>query len=140
MFRSMLILSVLALAACAPRTSVPPTTAAPPATEGKVTARGSFEGASGHLTSGTVEVVRLAGGGYVVELGNDFTHDGAPDPVVGFGDGQYVAISKLGSLQALTGRQLYAVPATIDVGRFDQVYVWCEEFGVPLGVASLALL
>ena len=35
------------------------------------------------------------------------------------------------------GEQTYTVPASINVDDFNEVYVWCRRFSVPLGVAAL---
>ncbi|WP_170382347.1 DM13 domain-containing protein [Ruegeria atlantica] len=98
---------------------------------------GTFEGRSNHITSGSVKLVK-DGERYIVELGDDFSLDGGPDPRVAFGkDGTYAPDSKLGALLNLTGKQSYAVPPTMDVSGYNEVYIWCEVAGVPLGVASL---
>ncbi|GAA6191429.1 DM13 domain-containing protein [Phaeobacter sp. NW0010-22] len=100
-------------------------------------AKGTFEGLSNHVTTGSVKVVK-DGDRYIVELGKDFSLDGGPDPRVAFGkDGKYDPDTKLGALLKLTGKQQYAVPATWDVSKFNEVYIWCEVAGVPLGVASI---
>ncbi len=99
--------------------------------------KGTFEGRSNHITTGSVKLVK-DGERYIVELGQDFSLDGGPDPRVAFGkDGTYASDSKLGALLHLTGKQSYAVPPTMDVSAYNEVYIWCEVAGVPLGVASL---
>lgn len=103
------------------------------------TQTGIFTGASDHITTGGVIVVKTADGGAFVILDSDFSLDGAPDPRVGFGrDGTYVDASDLGALQNIAGHQIYRVPASINVDDFNEVYIWCLQFGVPLGVADLA--
>ncbi|WP_170760974.1 DM13 domain-containing protein [Ruegeria lacuscaerulensis] len=98
---------------------------------------GQFEGRSNHVTSGTVKMVK-DGDRYIVELGDDFSLDGGPDPRVALGkDGSYDPDTKLGALLHLTGKQSYAVPPTLDVSNYNEVYIWCEVAGVPLGVATL---
>lgn len=98
---------------------------------------GQFTGASDHVTSGGVTVTKDAGG-YVLQLGPKFFLDGAPDPKVGFGvNGQYVDGTLIGELQSKTGAQSFRVPDTLNVAGFTEVFIWCEEFSVPLGVASL---
>ena len=100
---------------------------------------GSFVGASDHITTGGVQVVKTADGGALVILDTDFSLDGAPDPRVGFGsDGAYAEASDLGELQQISGLQIYKVPSTVNVDDFNEVYIWCLEFGVPLGVATLS--
>lgn len=109
--------------------------AASPAFAGEGT--GSFTGASNHETSGTVQVVQTDGG-WEVRLGEDFTFDGAPDPYVGFGaSGAFAADTDFEILRANSGAQVYMVPAGIDPAAYDEVYIWCRKFSVPLGVAQI---
>ena len=103
----------------------------------EVLAQGAFRGASGHQTSGDVVVLKSAGGAKVVLQGN-FNFDGAPDPKVGFGaGGTYDRTSQLAPLASNKGEQAYDVPASLDLSRYDEVYIWCERYSVPLGVAPL---
>ncbi|MEM7172744.1 MAG: DM13 domain-containing protein [Pseudomonadota bacterium] len=104
---------------------------------GGVISKGQFTGASDHITTGGVTIIETDSG-VVVVLGSDFSLDGAPDPKVGFGnDGQYVEATKLGHLRNDKGLQVYAVPAGLDASKYNEVYIWCEKFSVPLGVASV---
>ena len=99
---------------------------------------GVFTGASGHATAGTVEVVKTAEG-WEVRLKDDFTFDGAPDPRVGFGvAGKFVALTDFEPLRSNNGAQIYKVPAGVDPSSFDEVYIWCRQYSVPLGVAKLS--
>lgn len=103
-----------------------------------VAAKGSFTGASDHITTGGVSIVKTANGGAVVILDSNFSLDGAPDPRVGFGkDGKFVDASDLGALTQKEGLQVYIVPASVNVDDFNEVYIWCKKFAVPLGVASI---
>lgn len=98
---------------------------------------GSFIGASNHITTGGVSIVKTQNG-LAVKLESDFSLDGAPDPKIGFGvDGRYVDGTLIGVLASNTGEQLYPIPAGMDVSQFNEVYIWCEKFSVPLGVAEL---
>ena len=106
------------------------------ASAGEAVASGVFTGQSGHKASGTVAVYKTADG-YIVELGPDFKFDGAPDPKLGFGRGGYDAASKFSPLRANTGAQSYEIPAKVDAGSYTEVWVWCEKYSVPLGVAKL---
>lgn len=102
-----------------------------------VAASGSFTGASNHITTGTIEVIK-ADDGYQIILGDDFSLDGAPDPKLGFGtDGKYDDSTTFAVLDNLTGKQTYALPTTIDPAAHNEFYIWCEKFAVPLGVAKL---
>lgn len=101
-------------------------------------ATGAFTGANNHITTGDVSIVRTADGGAVVILDSNFNLDGAPQPNVGFGkDGEYVSATDLGDLAQNTGLQVFLVPASINIDDFNEVYIWCAEFDVSLGVAPL---
>lgn len=103
-----------------------------------IAASGQFTGASDHITTGGVSIVKTANGGAVVILDSDFSLDGAPDPRVGFGvDGAYKDASDLGVLTSKTGVQVYIVPPSVNVDDFNEIYIWCRKFSVPLGVAAL---
>jgi hypothetical protein len=98
---------------------------------------GSFEGRSDHETRGTATIVKTEAG-YELRLSSDFYLDGAPGPVVGFGQGgEYIEASELGDLQRKRGSQTYPLPADFIPANYSEVFVWCEDFSVPLGVASL---
>lgn len=101
--------------------------------------QGTFTGASEHITTGGVQIVKTADGGAIVILDSDFSLDGGPDPRVAFGsDGVFAEGSDLGVLQNLSGLQIYIVPASVNLDDFNEVYIWCLEVGVPLGVATLS--
>ncbi len=109
---------------------------APGAAE-QVVGQGVFTGASGHTTSGSVRIVKTTVG-FSLVLGPDFFLDGAPDPKVGFGkQGVYDRQSQLDHLRANRGQQRYAIPASVPVETYDEVYIWCEKYSVPLGVAAI---
>ena len=98
---------------------------------------GEFKGLSNHVTTGQVEVVKTANG-YVIKLADNFNFDGAPDPKVAFGaNGKYDSSTLIAPLKSNTGAQTYEVPASIDVSKYNEVYIWCEKFNVGLGVASI---
>lgn len=43
----------------------------------------------------------------------------------------------LGRLRAFKGSQRYAIPAGVDLTRFQSVIIWCEQFGVLISPADL---
>ncbi|MEM9318673.1 MAG: DM13 domain-containing protein [Pseudomonadota bacterium] len=94
---------------------------------------GTFTGDSGHVTSGTAEIADN-----MVNLLDDFFFDGAPDPKVGLGRNGFDPTTLMGALQSNTGAQSYDIPAGIDADVYNQVWIWCERFNVPLGVAQLS--
>lgn len=98
---------------------------------------GTFSGRSDHITTGDVSIVKTATG-YELVFANNFELDGAPDPIVGFGNnGSFEIATKLGKLSKKTGAQTYQLPADFTPAQFSEVYVFCEKFSVPLGVATL---
>ncbi|MCV0424093.1 MAG: DM13 domain-containing protein [Roseibium sp.] len=94
---------------------------------------GKFSGRSNHVTTGKAELT-----GSRVVLFNDFSLDGAPDARVGLGkNGKYDARTDLGALKNLNGKQSYRLRNGIDANAYNEVYIWCRKFNVPLGVAKL---
>lgn len=99
--------------------------------------KGSFSGASGHVVTGSVTVVKTASG-TEIRLSKNFSLDNSPGPWLGFGrNGRYDKAAEFSKLSGLSGAQTYKVPASIDVSKYDEFYIWCKPFGVPLGVARL---
>lgn len=43
----------------------------------------------------------------------------------------------LGRLRAFKGSQRYAIPADLDLSRFQSVIIWCEQFSVLISPADL---
>jgi len=108
----------------------------------RTTARGAFVGDGSHVSSGTAEVFRQ-NKQWFIRLGPDFNLDGGPDPKVGLGNkarGGYQPGTILGKLTSFQGEQVYALAPGLDIGDYDQVYIWCERFSVPLAHANLTLL
>ena len=97
---------------------------------------GTFTGASNHVTRGRAEVVTNNGRTEVV-LQDDFWFDGAPDPKVALGRNGYDPATLMGKLSKNAGKQSYVLPAGSDASQYNEVWIWCERFNVPLGVAKL---
>ena len=97
---------------------------------------GEFAGESGHKVSGTVSV-ESDGSTATLRFSPDFAFDGAPDPKVAFGAGGYDPATLLGPLKGDTGEQVYEIPASLDLTAYNEVWIWCEEFAVPLGMARI---
>lgn len=97
---------------------------------------GEFIGASNHVTKGRAELVTKDGKSQVILL-DDFWFDGAPDPKVALGRDGYDSDTLMGLLKANSGKQSFDVPAGIDASTYNEVWIWCEKFNVPLGVAKL---
>jgi hypothetical protein len=43
----------------------------------------------------------------------------------------------LGRLRAFKGSQRYAIPAGVDLGKYQSVIIWCEQFSVLISPADL---
>ena len=97
---------------------------------------GQLEGRSRHSASGGVSIVATPSG-HVLLLEGNFRFDGAPDPKLGFGQDGFVEDSLFAPLRRNQGLQAYALPDAFDPSRYDELWIWCERFGVPLGVARL---
>lgn len=97
---------------------------------------GTFKGKSSHVTTGRAEFV-VHGDKAEVILLDDFEFDGAPDPKVALGKDGYKSSLLIGKLEKNKGKQTYKVPAGMDIDGVNEVWIWCEKFNVPLGVAKL---
>ena len=107
-----------------------------PVFAGDVVHTGNFQGKSDHITTGQVTIEKVANG-YLVVLADDFSLDGAPDPSVGFGkNGEFDTATQIGDLVSKTGEQTYLVSDAIEISDYNEVYIWCDKFSVPLGVAT----
>jgi len=99
--------------------------------------QGVFSGRSNHVTTGGVSLQKN-GNSYTVALASNFNFDGAPDPKIGFGNnGRYDRSTTFTALRQNTGAQNYSVPASVNAGNYNEVWLWCERFNVPLGVARI---
>lgn len=99
--------------------------------------KGSFVGLSGHKTSGDITISKTSKG-YVVKLERNFRHDGAPDPRFGFGNsGKYDNATTFSRLKKNNGSQSYVIPSSVNIKRYNEFYLWCKKFSVPLGKVTL---
>ena len=98
--------------------------------------QGAFKGASRHVASGTVSVSKSSSG-TIVTLEKDFSFDGAPDPKLGFGRNGYDPKAKFSELKSNKGKQVYEIPSSIDASKYNEVWIWCQQYNVPLGVAAI---
>jgi hypothetical protein len=112
---------------------------------GKIVATGEFIHANPkdpiHWGKGKVTVYQD-----LVHLGGDFEVGPGPKfhvylvpaknvvPTTRVADTMYV---DLGRLRAFKGSQNYPVAAGVDLGKYDSVVIWCEQFGVLISPATL---
>lgn len=108
--------------------------------DGRTLKQGEFVGDAGpmpHEVTGRVQIVAYKDQTYVI-LSEDFTFDGAPDPYIGFGTrDRYNSDSTISPLNANDGGQVYRLPAKIDVDEYEDFFIWCQKFSVPLARADL---
>lgn len=102
-----------------------------------------------HETSGTVRIIENPDGTRVLTLENLSTSNGpdvhvwlATAPVVPGQDGWFAADDgvwvDLGLMKGNLGNQVYDIPAEVDLAAFPSVYLWCAQFAVSFGAASLS--
>lgn len=109
-----------------------------PATAAKTDTFDTFTGASDHVTKGGVTITNNDDGTATVTFDQSFSLDGAPDLRVDFDKGgKIVSIADPEQLKNLNGAQSYVVPASLDIDAYNELYIWCLKFAVPLGVAQL---
>ena len=97
---------------------------------------GVLQGAGGHKASGHVEIVR---GGETVKvvLKDDFTLQDTPAPRLAWGKDGYKRGTIFATLAKFKGAQEYTVPAGTDLSQYNEFWIWCEKFDVPLASAKL---
>lgn len=109
-----------------------------------VAASGEFRSLA-HDTTGRAQLVKLSGGGHVVQFTDLDTSDG-PDLRVYLSEKDSTAAEtefgagyiELGRLKGNLGNQVYEIPAGTDLSRYRSVVIWCERFSTGFGVAPLA--
>jgi hypothetical protein len=133
--------SVLVLGACAETaTQAPvadrskPAPSANIAKNAEVAARGLFAGQSDVKTFGSVSLGKT-GNGWVVILNEDFRYGGSEAPKVGLGNNGYK--TELAGLSSFKGRQVYAIPASVNVDEVSEVWIWDAAGKKGTGLASL---
>ncbi|MBE9040746.1 DM13 domain-containing protein [Oscillatoriales cyanobacterium LEGE 11467] len=95
-----------------------------------------------HKTTGMAHLIVENGISYI-ELDEEFKTDDGPDLFVLLHDDavpesyerdNYIS---LGELQAKSGTQRYEIPEGTDVSEYGSVAIWCREFDVTFGYATL---
>lgn len=102
----------------------------------------TFVGSDGHDTQGGAHIVEENGQRYL-EFDEAFSSDSGPDLFVllhreaaptSYDPANYV---NLGRIQSLNGTQRYAIPADVDISEFQSAVIWCQQFNVTFGYATL---
>lgn len=115
---------------------------AQPAQPAQSTASGAPFVSVSHPTSGSARIVEVEGQRYL-EFDAAFRSDDGPDLFVllhreavpeSYGEQDYV---NLGRLQQVAGSQRYAIPADLDLETIRSAVIWCQDFNVTFGYATL---
>ncbi|KAB2850761.1 MAG: DM13 domain-containing protein [Hyphomicrobiaceae bacterium] len=98
---------------------------------------GRFNGVGAYRAQGDIQIVR---NGNVTKLilASNFSFQGAPDPKLGFGNNGYKRGTLFSKLNRNSGAQEYVLPASVDLSKHNEVWIWCERFNVALAVAKLS--
>lgn len=99
-----------------------------------VVAHGELSGRSGHQASGSVQLIQTEQG-LALQLAENFRFDGAPAPRLGFGRDGFDPASRFAALQRNQGLQQYRV--TVSADHYNEFWIWCDKFAVPIGYAQL---
>ena len=104
---------------------------------------GSFVGVD-HPTQGQAKIIEEDGIKYL-EIAQNFQTDRGPDLKVilhnsstvdtKVQEGEYLS---LGALRSPKGSQRYQLPNDIDLSQYQSVAIWCEEYNITFGYASLS--
>ncbi len=98
---------------------------------------GTFGGLNGYSVSGTVVLSNTDDGG-VIAFNDDFRSQSGPGLVIILSPTNSISGGiNLGSLKSNQGAQEYPLPEGTDPSTFTHVFVHCEPFGLPFGVAQL---
>lgn len=97
---------------------------------------GVLQGAGSHKASGHVEIVRN-GDATTVVFKDDFSLQDAPAPRLAWGKHGYKSGTIFATLTKFKGAQEYVVPTGIDLSQYNELWIWCEKFDVPLAVAKI---
>lgn len=99
---------------------------------------GMLSGSQGHHAAGKVALVAGMDGGGRLNL-SDLQVDRVPDGYVYLAKGgDRMQGINLGSLTQFMGTVSFDLPAGIRAADYDSVVIWCEQFHVEIGRATLA--
>ncbi len=111
-------------------------TVAAPALAGGHGRVAKFAKKNSYAVSGRAELVK-EGNGYVVNLLDDFSFAKAPDPKIALGRNGFDKSTLMGLLKSNKGASSYKVPAGVNAEEYNEIWIWCEQYNVPLAVATL---
>lgn len=100
--------------------------------------RGFFSGFDRlHQGSGNVSVIEV-GERYIIRFEENFEVSNGPDLYVGLGrDGKYIKGTEIAKLKGNIGSQNYDLPEDVDLGDYNEIWIWCKAFSVGFAKAEL---
>lgn len=102
----------------------------------RVTHRAVLIGESNHDAVGTISLYQKSETRVLVFEPN-FKLQAPKGAVVAFGRDGYEATARVAQLVRNAGRQSYLVPPKLKVGGFNEVWLWHEKTGRPVGLGRL---
>lgn len=96
-------------------------------------ATGAFS--KGFSTQGSVKV-HQKNNQWLITFGEDFFHEGSPDPWVAFGKDGFQRSGIVGELKQFKGTHSFVVER-LDPTDFNEVYIWCVQHNSNLGRAKI---
>lgn len=102
----------------------------------RVTHRAVFIGTNEHDTMGTISLYQ-SGDYPVIVFEPNFRVSDPAGAVIALGSDGYRADTVLGTLVRASGRQAYALPRGLDLGRFNEVWLWSPAADHSVGLARL---
>ena len=98
---------------------------------------GTFAGIGSHHAAGKVSVGKGENGQGVLTM-TGITVDKVPDGRIYLAKNfDYASGVELGTLTTFTGAVTFPIPASVDLGKYDSVVIWCKKFDVGIGQAKL---
>ena len=102
---------------------------------------GAFSSSGGYTVSGGGSIVRDSNNKLFAILGSNFSTTPGPDLYVYLSQAMSVTSTNfldLGILRANSGEQFYAIPSGTDVSSYTHIVIYCKQFSVLFGRASLS--
>ncbi len=104
--------------------------------KGTILKQGTFSGNMSYRVHGKVQLYDVSGKQYIYF--EDFSASSGPDLKV------YIATTNtasqfvsLGPIKSINGAQLYEISNPPDFNQYNKVLIWCQQFSVLFGAASL---
>ncbi len=136
--RTYLFFQILFLAACAAEENTPtkPIDDTFDPDGASLIVSGMFMSSGGYTVTGTASVYEKDGVKTLVL--DPYSSSNGPDLRVYLSrDENANSALNLGFLKSTTGKQSYTIPGNPDIAEFSHVHIWCQQFSVQFGRATL---